>query len=101
MTQKLKDLGINLPTLVTWLLIAISIIFQVNESYFKLNSHIADNTAHLSVEEITTEQKRLMNIEAAHALHVSDGHDDAVRRAELKEVVRQVVRELKQEGYLQ
>ncbi len=97
MPERLDKFGFTIPNLVTWALLLMSILFQLYGSYFKINVHIQDDILHSSVEEILEGKA----IEQRMTLHEQKSvHLNAVGRPEVKELIRDVIKELKREGLI-
>lgn len=90
MTAKLREWGIGIPTIITWLILLAQGLFFGYKLYFNLESHISNDVMHLSKIERSSMQAQINKIE----------NELGVRDLKVKEIVRQTVKELKEEGYL-
>ena len=93
--SRLAAIGINIPTIITWIMLALTFLFQVYGFYFKLNDHLADHEVHLS----TKEQIQIHDLKQELGYHKIVGHGNKITKSEIKEIVRQTISELKQDNY--
>ena len=82
--------GINISTLVTWFLLFLTMIFNIYGFYFKVETHINDEIAHVTKAEMKYLEDHILKLEL----------EQKNLDLKTKEIVRQTIRELKSDGFI-